>query len=113
MSVLVHTVPIQLDRERHLRLDFNAARHYKRATGKSLFDAEIWNSVDVEEVVTMVWAMLIHEDKELSVDDVGAMIHPGNSAHVFECLLKSYTANTSEATEGQPTARPPVTVPQT
>lgn len=112
MSVLVKEVALTLDRKRHLRLDFNAARHYKRVTGRSLFDKEIWENLDAEEIVSMTWALLVHEDKSLTLDDVGAMIHPGNSAEVFSKLLETYAGDSQAPAEGQEPAHPPTQAPQ-
>jgi hypothetical protein len=72
MAELVPSVPITLDKPRNLRFDLNAMVAFERATGKSIRDLDIIKATD-EESRALIWSCLIHEDKDLKLEDVGAL----------------------------------------
>lgn len=94
-------VAIILDKERHLRFNFNAAKAFKRETGKSMLDTSVWRVVDEEIIVALVWSLLIHEDKELTIDQVGELLDFGNISTVTDKLSEVYTVSTSEPAEAK------------
>ena len=67
------SIPIQLDKQRHLRFDFNALCALEDELGLSI--AKLGNivagSVGLKDLRAIVWAGLIHEDESLTVKDVG------------------------------------------
>lgn len=81
-------VKIELDKTRHLRVDFNGLAAFEEETGKAVED--IGTGMSVTELRALVWALLLHEDPELSVRDVGAMLHPGNVQAIEEAVQESF-----------------------
>jgi hypothetical protein len=84
----IPTVPIKLDKERHLKLDFNAIALIEEGTKKNVLKQESWESLTGSDIRVMLWAMLLDEDPEITLNDVGAMLHFGNIEYVFECIGK-------------------------
>lgn len=90
----VKTVPIQLDKERRLRMDFNALADFEEATGAPF--SEVTGALTITQLRALLWACLRHEDEALTVRDVGAMIHPGNVGQVEQAvtaLVESFEGN--------------------
>ena len=87
-------VSIMLDKERHLLLTLGGMLAFKKETGKDLFDANVTKAlekkIDMEDVVVLVWACLIHEDREITVEDVSYLIHIGNVNEVVEVLAEVF-----------------------
>ena len=77
---------IVLDRERTLRCDMHAMRLFKNATGISLLRGELHelqDNVAEDNVAELVWAFLVHEDAELTIDAVAKLLHPGNLVDIL------------------------------
>lgn len=66
-------IPIQLDKARNLRYSLKALSRIEDELGCSIAGIDFSN-VSIKQVVTFIWAGLIHEDKSLSVDDVMDML---------------------------------------
>jgi len=96
-------VAISLDRERHLRFDFNAVRYFEKETGKNLMASGVLTNLSGTDMVVLLWACLRHEDKDLTIDDVGGMVHFGNIGLVSGALAEMYAANVPKPEAG---ARP-------
>jgi hypothetical protein len=90
-------VPIELDKTRHLLLDLNAMCFFEKATNKSLW--EVGEKFSATDLRALLWACLIHEDKMLTTNDVGNLIHPGNMKQVSEVLMKAYAGAMPEVKE--------------
>lgn len=72
-------IPIELDRPRRLRFDFNAFAAYEEATGKNVLAGDLQADLSsVRGLRALLWAALLHEDPELTQQQVGAMLHLGN-----------------------------------
>ena len=93
-----------LDRERTLRCDRYAMRLFKDETGISLLKGELRDNVAEDNVPELVWSFIVHEDKDLTIDDVAKMIHPGNLLDVLEkvfgLIVDSLPAADEEVEEG-------------
>ena len=93
-----------LDRERTLRCDLYAMRLFKEKTGISLLKGELRDNVAEDNVPELVWSFIVHEDKDLTIDDVAKMIHPGNLvdilSQVFGLIVDSLPAAEEEAEGG-------------
>jgi hypothetical protein len=83
----VKSVPIQLDRRRHLRLDFNAFAAMQRECGLTLADIQKFaNLVAVKtpidaisklplyEMRGFIWAGLLHETPDITIEEVGELL---------------------------------------
>jgi 20S proteasome alpha/beta subunit len=62
-------VPIKLDKTRNLRYSLKALSRIEDELGCSIAGVDFSN-VSIKQIITFIWAGLIHEDKYLSVDDV-------------------------------------------
>lgn len=67
-------IPIQLDKSRNILLGFKGLQQFKKITGKSLSKLDYQNE-DIEDYVpTIFYCGLIHEDKELTLDQTTSLI---------------------------------------
>ena len=90
-------VEITLDKPRHLRVDFNALIEFKHKTGKALSSIQA-KDMDEEYMCILVWACLLHEDPELTLKDVGAMLGFGNAAEIVKKIEATIIADAAEVT---------------
>ena len=90
MSQLVPMVTIQLDRERHLRVDWNALINLERASGKSVLDPTLWEKPRVKDLRRMLWAALLHEDPLLTETFVGDLVDSANMSTVMAQVTEAY-----------------------
>lgn len=80
-------VKIHLDRERTLKVDFNALAAFEEATGQNLLDffsgseAEVRRRLGFRQIRTILWSALRHEDPELTAEEAGLLVEyaPGDS----------------------------------
>ncbi len=87
--MLDNLVTIQLDKERHLRLTLKGMIEFDKLTGKNLLKGFKLNELSLEDTAAMLWACLLHEDKELTLDDVVLMVDFSNLAVVMGALATS------------------------
>ena len=87
-------VTVQLDKERHLRLTVRGMLAYQAVTGKSLIKGFDPENLDLKEITALLWACLIHEDKELTYEDFIDMIELGDipkfSSVISRCIVESF-----------------------
>ena len=69
-------IRVKLDRKRHLRLTSQAIADFERVTGKPLLAESTLSNLSLRDFVTIVWALLLHEDPQLTIEQVRDMIHP-------------------------------------
>jgi hypothetical protein len=105
------SVKITLDKERKLKLDLNAMIAYEEATGKSFLKGTVdLENLELKEMRTLLWAMLLSDDPSLTQAQVGAMIDASNmqqlAADLAEGIKLSMPVPQDEAT------RPLVQSPQ-
>lgn len=99
-------VTIQLDKERHLRFNLKAMIAFQHQTGKNILKGLSFKDLDLEEFAAFLWACLIHEDKELSYDDVLNMVDFSNLEAVIDALSVCFNQSLPETKEGnRPLAR--------
>lgn len=94
-------VPLQLgDRKRHLRLTLAALARYKKQTGKPLFSlfselgtlaANPASATDIPEteIATAIWVMAVHEDPELTVEQVMDQVDFRDLERVIATITKA------------------------
>jgi len=85
-------IPIKLDKKRNLLLNGNVMVSFEEATGKNLFQGDSLDNLSAKDFRALVWACLLHEDKDLTLEQVGAMIGAGN--------IEDIAAKLSEVWEG-------------
>lgn len=61
--------PIKLDKERNFRYGMKALSLVEKKLKKNIGQID-FNNLSIEETMTIVWAGLYHEDKELTVDSL-------------------------------------------
>jgi len=93
MSKLSKMISIDLDKPRNLLYNLNAMVAYERATGKN-FLAIGKEDISATLVMVVLWAGLIHEDKTLTVEQVGAMIDADNMLTIQQKIVEASSANT-------------------
>ena len=79
-------VTIQLDKERNLFFGVRALREIQKKTGKNPYARDFWDQIDAESVSAVIWAGLLHEDKNLTVDQVEQLID--NNTTIGSALSK-------------------------
>ncbi len=101
---LVPPVPIVLDRERHLVMDFAAMEMFEGVTGLSAWGREAWDG-NPRHVAALIWASLLHEDPDLKLDDVKRMpaMTLANMAYLSDRLSELWGAIMPDA---DPTTTP-------
>ena len=82
------TIPLELDKERHLRMDFNTLATIEEKTGKNLLQQASWKSLTATDMRAVVWAMLLWEDPELTLEQVGEYIDLENIDYISQQLGK-------------------------
>lgn len=85
---MTEPITIKLDKERHVRLTLKGMIEFQRLTGKNLLKGFTLKDLTLEDMAALMWACLIHEDKELTYDDVLCMIDSNN----FETITQAITA---------------------
>ncbi len=79
-------VTIQLDKERHMRLSLKGMIEYGKLTGQNLLEGFNFKNMSLVEIGSLLWACLLHEDKELELDDVLCMVDAGDLDKVMDAL---------------------------
>lgn len=72
-------VSIVLDKERDLCYKFNSFVQLEDELGKPLAELGNSNGVKMSDLRAMLWAGLIHEDNNLTVEDAGDLIDEAES----------------------------------
>lgn len=87
-------VTIQLDKERHLRLTLRGMLAFETLTGQSLFKGLDLKKLTMRDVTALLWACLIHEDKELKYEDFIDVVElsdlPRLTEAVSQCIVQSF-----------------------
>lgn len=87
-------VSIELDRVRHLRMDFEAMDLIAEQTGINLLgpDPLAREKMTPKAIATIIWACLLHEDPALTLDEVKRM--PGmelaNAGYLSDCIFDCF-----------------------
>lgn len=84
------TFEITLDKVRHLKFDFNALALAEKETGKNLLKGEAWVDMNAGDIRAFLWAGLLWEDPQLTLETVGSLIHPGNAGEVGKDLQAAF-----------------------
>jgi hypothetical protein len=93
MSEIIAPVAIKLDKERHLRLTLNGMVKFRQTTGKDLLKGFDMDEMSADDIRALLWACLVWEDKDLTLEDVGDMIDMHNMPAVIKALTGSIFAS--------------------
>lgn len=83
-------VTVELDKKRNLLINLNSMCAFEEKTGKKFLDVTDslskgeWPSVT--DFRALFWAALIHEDKDLTLEEVGEMIAPSDMNKLAEAI---------------------------
>ena len=105
MPDLVKSVTIMLDKERKMRLDFNAMELFQEKTG--LNPLTLGDRImEPANLHALLWATLRDEDPQLAYEAVGRMMGPDNAVMIEEKLGEAFTVSTPAAEPGDKAASP-------
>lgn len=65
---------IKLDKQRTLRFRARAWETFEKETGRSILSGQALDSLGLPEIITLCWCGLLHEDPDLTRDEVGDML---------------------------------------
>jgi len=65
---------IVLDRPRTFLLDLASVARFEQNVDKAFFRRETWTNLSMRETALLLWACLVHEDKNLKPEDALAMM---------------------------------------
>lgn len=97
-------VSIELDKKRNLLLDLNAMVNFEEATGKNILQGASLDNLSAKDLRALLWACLLHEDKDLTLEQVGEMIHGGNMESIANKLTSAWEVATPEGDKEAPLA---------
>ena len=69
--------PVKLDKMRNFRYGMRSLALIERTLGKPLARLD-FNAITVDEIMTVVWAGLVHEDKDLTVERLYDIVDDNN-----------------------------------
>lgn len=90
--------PIKLDKTRNLRYGMRAIDRVENELGKPIFQIDMAN-LYMKDMATIIWAGLVHEDTELTIDKTIDIIDDSKLpvTEIFEIasktLTKAFTGN--------------------
>ena len=85
-----------MDKKRHFLYDLNAMIRFEEVTGKNTLQGLSPADLSAKDFRALIWACLLHEDKELTLEQVGAMFHSGNMDQMIGRLTDALEAATPE-----------------
>ena len=92
-TIRIKSVPVMLDKERHIRFDLNAFAELEEVTGKTLTDSiDDIGKGSLKTVRTVLWAGLVWEDPELTPVMVGSFIGMHNLSEVTVALTDAISS---------------------
>lgn len=91
-----------LDKERTLAYPIFALIRLKREQGVELKDLQDDDkSQDLEVILSVIWAGLIHEDKDLTVEQVGYMVDLSDIPDISEKMGRIFSGMSKGKNSGQ------------
>lgn len=81
-------VDIELDKKRRLKFNMNALSELEDAMGKPVTQL---NNVGMKELRALLWAGLIHENPNLTLQDAGNLIELENIEYIGEKVTEAMT----------------------
>lgn len=106
-NYITPTVPINLDRERNLRVDFNALSTLEKRVGSSVMNGNVWRQMKARDIRFLLWACLKHEDPKLTEVKAGALVQMGNLRYVMDQIATAWDiSSTGGIAKGELKPRP-------
>lgn len=83
---------------RHLCYDFAAIVQVEKVTGINLLAAAV-STPSFTVLGCLLWAALLRESPELTLDQVGLLVTPANSAYIHAAVLSAWFKSTSDPSD--------------
>ena len=97
-------VNIKLDKERTIRFTTKAIAAFERKIGKPFSKIDDFDDLYLDEKLTLIWAGLLHEDKDLTVDGVFDLVDEhSNMLTVLEAVGRAMEMAFGSGEENDPT----------
>lgn len=78
--------PVTLDKERNFKFGMRALRNAERRMGRAIMGMDL-STLTMDDIGTLAWCGLIHEDNKLTVDNVIDLIDDYSSlAEILEIV---------------------------
>lgn len=92
---------IKLDRVRTFRFRARAWETFEQHTGRKILEGNALENMGLSEIVTLAWCGLLHEDPELTRDQVGDMLGIRELQTLPAVMLAAIESELPEAKNGQ------------
>lgn len=90
----IPVVEVVLDKPRHLLFDFWALRLAEKQIfqdwGVKTSVVAVLADLTITDLNTLLWAALLHEDPNLTLEQVGHMVHPKNLDYVADKVTVAF-----------------------
>jgi len=88
-------------KKRKLVFDFNALCKLEEMTGKNALDGETWQQPRASDIRILLWAALLRNEPELTLEDTGAMLTISSLSQVTESLRQAFESASMPADESK------------
>lgn len=93
MSKLNPPVEIMLDKPRHLKNNLLSEFTFEKVSGKTISQFDMGSSGDL---LQRLWSMLLWEDLELTIEELGGMVDSSNVAEIADAMSQAVTGDEPE-----------------
>lgn len=88
----------------HLAYDFNAIVQAEKETGVNLLTAVV-GEINAQSLRGLLWASLLKDNPELTLDQVGGFIKPTNIATIRQAIVTCWFGSVPDEKPGEDQAR--------
>lgn len=93
---------IELDRPRRMRFTMSTFKRFRDRTGKDLMSGKV-EDMGVDDLVSLLWAALVHDDPELTEEQVADMVTPAQiQKAVLPAMMDAIGVDREAPPEGIP-----------
>ncbi|WP_339273618.1 hypothetical protein MKY59_20995 [Paenibacillus sp. FSL W8-0426] len=99
-NVRVVKIPVELDKPRNIVFDLNAFIELEEIYGSKKEALEALQTGGLKHIRAWLWAGLVHEDRSLTVEQVGRIFSdtdPEDIIEISDKILRSATGNLPES----------------
>lgn len=82
-------VTIKLDKERNLLRTLKGMKRFEEQTGKSMLKGFDPATLTEDDINVMLWSLLIHEDKGLTLEKVEEMTEHVDAEEIITAIAKA------------------------
>lgn len=85
---------------RKARMDFNVLAEFEEETGRKVVTEGGMKDVSAREARALIFLMLKQEDEDITIEEVGRMLHVGNFSAIGEEIQSIFSQAMPEEGEG-------------